>query len=201
MLSDTIWGSEFLYYLDLDNNNISQISPKIQHAEELQHLLISNNSLLALPIFVNSESNIASKLVTLFVDGNYLKQIPQEIKHARALTNFKINNNRISNVPKEICSLKQLSNIDLRNNTITDLPEEFLQLKSSLQFTYLHNNPICSNGWLNAKKDIKTIVEHGEGAGCNEQCSIYCQDRFTSSGICSQECNSASCEFDGGDCL
>jgi len=202
-LPDEIWNNGMIFHLELDNNNVSVISSAIKNAKSLMLFYISNNSLSTLPneLFLNPETNINTKLVSFFIDGNYLKQIPQEIKHARALTNLKINNNRISNVPKEIGSLKRLSNIDLRNNNITDLPDEFLELKSSLQFTYLNNNPICSNGWLNAKKDIKAIVEKREGAGCNEQCSIYCQDRFCGNDFCGRGCNSASCKFDGGDCL
>ena len=93
-----------------------------------------------------------------------------------------------------------LFDIDLRNNTITDLPEEFLELKNSLQFTYLNNNPICSNGWLDGKKHIKAIVEKGEGAGCKAQCSIYCQDRYSELNVCGRDCNSKQCGYAFGAC-
>eukprot|EP00944_MAST-04C_sp_MAST-4C-sp1_P001012 g1012.t1 len=201
-LPDSVWGNKFLFQLEVDNNNISKISPLLQTAQSLMHFMISNNSLSILPneIFVNSKTNINSKLVSLFVDGNYLKEIPESISYATTLKTFGINNNYIANVPKQIGVLKSLSYIDLRNNSINNLPKGFIDLKDSLTFVYLHNNPICSNGWLDKEKDIKMMVEKG-GAGCNKQCSIYCQDRFKGNGVCDAYCNAALCEFDGGDCI
>ena len=70
-----------------------------------------------------------------------------------------------------------------------------------LNYLYIHNNSLCTNGWLDGEKDIKALVERKPGAGCVKQCSIYCQNRLKSNNYCAVDCNTKDCKFDGGDCL
>jgi Leucine-rich repeat (LRR) protein len=164
---------------------------------------MTNNSLVDLPD--NLFDNL--KLASLFLDGNRLKSIPQSVFDANTLRNFKIANNDISNIPVEIKNLKQLYDIDLRNNTISSLPTVIESLKSTLKYIYLHNNPICTNGWLDENKNAKEMIEksgtlESGAAGCKAQCSIYCQDRYLTmkNQGCARDCNSKVCDFYGGKC-
>eukprot|EP00942_MAST-04A_sp_MAST-4A-sp1_P009889 g9889.t1 len=200
-LPSSVWKNKDIFWLELDNNNVYKISPEIENAQYLTVLLISNNSLLTLPneLFVD-KTKTNSKIRSLCLDGNNLVEIPKAIRFASALANFKVQNNYISNIPKEIGKLKKLHNIDLRNNTIKDLPEEILQLKDSLEFIYLHSNPICSNGWLDGEKDVNDMIKKAPGAGCKAQCSIYCQDRYKDFNFCGRDCNSKQCDYAFGAC-
>jgi Leucine-rich repeat (LRR) protein len=198
-VSDSIWGSDYIFHLELDNNNISKISPSIQNANSLGYLHMSNNSLVGLP-----EELFSLNLYLLALDGNKLSQISEGIGNIRLLRMLNLHNNlNITEVPGSIQRLAKLRNIDLRNNGIEKLPEEaFLTLKKSLRYVYLHDNPICSNGWLTAKPEINDMIQNSDklGAGCKAQCSIYCQDKFLNSNICGRECNSKACNFNNGVC-
>jgi leucine-rich repeat protein SHOC2 len=202
-IPDDTWGNRYLHWLELDNNNISEISSAVRNAETLQLLLMSNNSLRMLPneLFISSKTNMNSNLLTLFVDGNYIVDIPAEIKYATTLMSLKIHNNYIKNIPKEVGFLKQMHDIDLRNNSLSRLPLSFLELKKSLKYIYLYNNPICRNGWLEKNRKMKEFVDKVPEAGCEKQCSIYCQDRFLTAKPCVRECNSVECDFQDGVCM
>ena len=202
-IPDITWGNRYLHWLELDNNNISEISSAVLNAETLQLLLMSNNSLKLLPkeLFISSRTNMNSNLITLFVDGNYIVDIPADVKYASNLRSFKVHNNYVKNLPKEVGTLKRMYDIDLRNNSLSKLPLSFLELKDSLKFIYLHNNPICRNGWLEKNNDMKEFVDKMPEAGCEKQCSIYCQNRFLTRKPCVRECNSIECDFQGGICM
>merc|ERR1712196_169569 len=109
------------------------------------------------------------------------------------------NNNNISIVPEEIGNLVKLSMLDVRNNAIESLPTSMVNLKS-LTHTYLYENPICSNGWLDHHEEVKDIVEKSMDAGCNQQCSRYCQDSLLKLKVCIRDCNSAKCDYQNGVC-
>ena len=112
------------------------------------------------------------------------------------------NDNLISHVPNEIRALKKLFSIDLRNNNITKLPTEaILALEKSLMYIYLHNNPICLNGWLEDDNGVEAILSKMPDAGCTAQCSMYCQDRYLSMKKCFRECNSKECGYQNGVCI
>ena len=141
-------------------------------------------------------------LVTLYVDGNKISNISEDIGQISNLRNLKLNNNKnIASVPTTIEKLVKLTDVDLRNNTIKSLPKEIAKLKTTLKYVYLHHNPICTNGWLDTNVGIQEMIENSPGAGCTAQCSMYCQDRVLGNDYCGRECNFEGCKFDNGDCL
>eukprot|EP00942_MAST-04A_sp_MAST-4A-sp1_P014877 g14877.t1 len=197
MLPDTIWGNKDIFHIELDNNNISVISPSILASRALNRLFMSNNSLYRPPVEL-----FALKIVTIYTDGNRLNSIPAEIGKMTTLQHARFNNNQnITNIPEEIGNLIKLQDIDFRNNAIESLPNSFESL-NALKYIYLHDNPICSNGWIEdgASTKIKDIITRNDESGCVVQCSIYCPDMFKSDKVCDSECNSVACKFDGGDC-
>ena len=197
-LPDAVWGNEYIYILEIDNNNITAIAPSIKKiSRSLTHIYMSNNSLDELPIEL-----FTLNLATIYVDGNNLKIIPSQLGKVRTLKHLRFNNNdNISNIPSEIGNLFRLIDIDLRNNAIDSLPMSFESL-TRLAHIYLHDNPICTNGWIEngASKTIQKLISEDRNAGCRAQCSIYCPDMFTKDGMCDDECNSIPCKYDGGDC-
>jgi hypothetical protein len=195
-LPDSVWGNDYIFVLELDNNNISIIPTSIQNAKSLSHFSFSNNSVIELrnEIFTLS-------LVTLMADGNNINKIPENIGYLISLQYLRFNNNRnIPQIPKTIGGLVNIREFDVRNNSIESLPEEFVNLKR-LQYAYFHNNPMCSNGWLeDMSQEMKKLVEV-PGAGCTEQCSPYCQDAYFELGTCLRECNTIQCKYQNGVCL
>ena len=96
--------------------------------------------------------------------------------------------------------LVNLVDFDIRNNAVGALPNS-LESLNALENIYLHNKPICSNGWINSKasEKLQGLIKPNK-VGCIAQCSIYCQDIFIEDNICDRECDSAACKYDGGDC-
>lgn len=195
-LPDGVWGNKYIFHLELDNNNISIIPASIQNAKSLTEFLFSNNSVAEL-----RNEIFKLNLVTLMADGNNINKIPENIGYLISLKYLRFNNNRnIPQIPKTIGELVNVRELDVRNNSIESLPEEFINLKR-LQYAYFHNNPMCSNGWLeDMSQEMKNIVEV-PGAGCTEQCSPYCQDAYFELKTCLRECNSIQCEYQNGVCL
>ena len=145
-------------------------------------------------------------LYVLTLDGNRLTKITENIGNIKTLSILNLhNNNNISTVPDSIGKMIKLRQLDLRNNAIEILPNEaILKLKKSLKYIYLHDNPICINGWLYSNSDIRNMVDQSAelyDAGCEPQCSMYCQDRWLDLKICVRECNSKACKFQNGACL
>ena len=198
-LPASVWKNPYTIHLELDNNNISNIPSSLREAMLLNHLLMSNNSVSTLADDIFN----GMRLVTLFIDGNHLRKLPRSLYSIATLRHLKLHNNYISHVSKDIRQLVRLHNIDLRNNTIKSLPTEIVELGRTLKYIYLHNNPICKNGWLDENKNVQEMIEKSPGAGCKAQCSIYCQDRYVEDKTigCSRECNFKACQFQGGTCL
>ena len=48
-LPDSVWGNDYIFHLELDNNNISLIASSIKSAKSLGRVYMSNNSLIDLP--------------------------------------------------------------------------------------------------------------------------------------------------------
>ena len=198
---ESIWKNNYIYHLELDNNNISKIHSSIQNAKSLTNLYLSNNSISEIPIELTTLS-----LYVLTLDGNRLTKITENIGNIKTLSILNLhNNNNISTVPDSIGKMMKLGQLDLRNNAIEILPNEaILKLKKSLKYIYLHDNPLCTNGWLNANSDMKNMVDQSAelyDAGCEPQCSMFCQDRWLDSKKCGRECNSKACKFNNGACL
>ena len=195
-LPDVVWENEHIYYLELDNNNISMIpGASVQKAKNLHDIYLSNNSLIMLP---NELFDL--NLITLMADGNKLTSISSNIGAAINLRYVKFNNNNnISIVPEEIGNLAQLFEVDLRNNAIASLPNTIDNLKK-LEYTYLYDNPICTNGWLDGQPKIKNVVERSPEAGCKKQCSKYCLNVLLEEKTCVRDCNSKECDYQNGVC-
>eukprot|EP00944_MAST-04C_sp_MAST-4C-sp1_P006282 g6282.t1 len=162
-LPDSIWGQQDLFALDLDNNNISRISSYIQGAESLSDFFVSNNSLAELPVEL-----FTLKIAGLTLDGNQLISIPDQIGGMVSLQHLRLQNNNITMVTNTLGQLLKLRAIDLRNNRIHRIHDSAVADLKALKYIYLHNNPVCSNGWLDKATVAKKIIDESSnrGAGC-----------------------------------
>eukprot|EP00944_MAST-04C_sp_MAST-4C-sp1_P015080 g15080.t1 len=197
---DSIWRHNNIHWLELDNNNISEIPAAIKNAKSLASLLVSNNSLTEVPVELFSLN-----IVGLSLDGNKLRGLPDRIGEMKTLRTLMLNNNNITTVTNAIGQLVNVYTIDLRNNNIHQIHDAAVANLMSLQYMYVHKNPLCSNGWLDVASIAKTVIDESDnrGAGCRPQCSLFCHDRLlpaSSRKYCARECNSRECRFDGGRC-
>ena len=200
-LPHQIWNCVGLFWLEVDNNYIETLPDGISRAVQLRNLFASNNSLGSIPDEIG-DANLAG----LNLGGNQIRTLPASLGKLKFLKEFRLNGNvHISQLPKELGGMERLYSFDVRNNSLRSIPKEFENLKR-LTYFYLDGNPICnSSRWVNSvPQAIHGSVSEESGAGCKPQCSMYCLDRwveFNPKQICGRECNSKSCEFDGGVCL
>lgn len=79
----------------------------------------------------NLDSAIANptKVISLELEKNKLKEIPKEIIEFKNLERLILRRNYIKEVPKELSSLTKLHYLDLSSNYIEELPKELSTLK------------------------------------------------------------------------
>jgi Leucine-rich repeat (LRR) protein len=124
-------------FLDLSDNQLSQLPPEIGQLSSLQTLDLGNNQLSALP----PEIGNLSSLQMLDLLGNQLSALPPEIGNLSSLQMLDLGYNQLSKLPPEIGQLSSLQTLDLGNNQLSKLPPEVGNL-SSLQMLDLGNNQL-----------------------------------------------------------
>ena len=138
------------------------------------NILLSNNSLTEVPVEVFSLN-----IVALNLDGNKLRGLPDRIGEMKTLRWLRVMNNNITIVTNAIGQLTNLYSIDLRNNNIHQIHDSAVAKLKCYTYIYVHNNPLCSNGWLDEASIAKEIIDESGGreAGCKPQCSLFCQNK------------------------
>jgi Leucine-rich repeat (LRR) protein len=89
-----------LSFLDLSDNDISDLPKKIENLENLQELLLSKNQIYSLP----SDLLALSKLTNLDVRFCRVEHIPPEVGMMTSLKSLKIAGNNLKTPPAEIAS-------------------------------------------------------------------------------------------------
>lgn len=82
-----------------------------------------------------------NKLEDLFLNDNYLTELPKDIQTLQKLERLILSRNKLINIPDEIGHLYDLRKLSFAENKIQTLPEHFYEL-TNLKLLYLHNNDI-----------------------------------------------------------
>lgn len=121
-----------------NNNNISNISPKIGDMINLLEIHILYNYISSLP----DEINKLYKLEILNLSYNIFTVFPENLTLS-TLKILNLENNMISKISSNISSLSSLETLVLSNNKLEKLPDEFMKL-TNLKDLYLHCNIFSS---------------------------------------------------------
>eukprot|EP00731_Ephydatia_muelleri_P024962 Em0017g45a len=81
----------------------------------------------------------------LYLYGNRISTLPQEISHLKKLKTLAVNENNFASLPDELASLSSLQVLDLRHNKLKDLPPVVFQLPS-LNTLFLRFNKVKTIG-------------------------------------------------------
>ncbi len=130
----------YLKYLCFTDNQLTSVSPDIQHLSQLQKLILSDNQISELP----GEIGHLKHLDYLSVDNNQLTQLPEEISQLTNLECLIANRNAIAALPRSIGKLKNLKYLYLDGNQLTKLPEEIGQL-TNLEQLSLQDNALLAH--------------------------------------------------------
>uniref|UniRef100_A0ABM0MTG9 Uncharacterized protein LOC102805103 n=1 Tax=Saccoglossus kowalevskii TaxID=10224 RepID=A0ABM0MTG9_SACKO len=97
------------------------------------HYYAHNCGLSKFPSEVFDESR--RNIVVIFMHGNNISEIPENISCLRHLKGLELNNNNLSTIPDNIGNLSQLEVLYLDRNPLIDLPVSLRRLKNLKTFT------------------------------------------------------------------
>jgi hypothetical protein len=148
-LPKNIWSFRKAKFLFARNNNLKQISSKINLLNQLEILDLSSNQIKKLP-----ESVVQLKsLITLYLGNNQLKNLPDSLANFRLLETLDLSGNKITQLPKSISNLTNLKYLILSGNECVTLPERLSALDNletlNLSFNKLNTVPSSILGLTN----------------------------------------------------
>jgi tRNA A-37 threonylcarbamoyl transferase component Bud32 len=176
-----------LEFLDLSDNNLSELPEDFGEFKKLKILFISNNKFKVFPkiladcpslTMVGIRSNLIEeipegsfplKLQWLILTENKIEKLPKSIGDCRFLQKFGIAGNRLQSLPEEMKNCKSLELLRISANCIEKLPS-WLYSMPRLSWLAYSGNPcsIISNSLVQIDKvpwdDLEVKHQLGEGA-------------------------------------
>lgn len=127
-------GSSNLY---LDNLQIHTLPDDITDLDNLQSLYIRGNYLRELPEEIGQLKN----LTKLYLDNNSINYLPDSIVNLSQLEVLFLNNNELMSLPNNFGNLNKLERLSLTGNNLEEIPESLVELVELKQL-YLNNNKL-----------------------------------------------------------
>lgn len=112
-IPESIYDITSINVLNLNKNQIKNISPKIKNL---------------------------TNITDLYLSFNFIEVIPDEIGGCLKLKNLCISNNLIENIPKTIGNLKKLKFLYIDSNQLSSLPSELTDCNNLLYILFLPQN-------------------------------------------------------------
>lgn len=147
-IENTIYVSKLknINYLDLNNNNISDLRP-LENLISLNHLYVGNNNIQSL-----KSLNLLKSLSTLVINNNKINDL-SGIENLTSLSNLNIENNEIKKV-EVLGIIKNLKHLKIGENKIEDLNDlNFIKDKGEDFYIEVDENPFVRNHQLKLLKD------------------------------------------------
>ncbi|XP_072138492.1 leucine-rich repeat-containing protein 20-like isoform X2 [Mobula birostris] len=107
--------------------------------ENIHFISLENNELKSITGDFMTNFN---QMRELNLEGNFLKQLPDEVKTLTHLKNINLARNKFSSFPHQLTELTALENINLEANEITEMPLETLSSMPSLKLLNMKLNPL-----------------------------------------------------------
>lgn len=117
---DNWWEDVPLSQVDLSNNPIKEIDPRISKLRELVVFKMINALVTEIPAEIFYTENL--KLIDLA--GNQIQNLPDEVGKCVTLAELNLSRNMIQSVPRSIGNLTNLDNLFLSENKLCDIPNE-----------------------------------------------------------------------------
>lgn len=108
-------SDEPIYFLDLFNENLTNLPPDIGKLTELEHLIACDNRIEELP----SEFFNLQNLKSVDLENNLLTELSPDIMKLQNLERLYLANNNLSSLPIEIGELKKLQDMTLQGNNFS----------------------------------------------------------------------------------
>ena len=115
--------------LNLSDNQLASLSPRVLKLDKLQNLNLNNNQIENLPMKINK----LKELTSLNLANNSIASLPASIGELDSLTSLNLADNSISSLPKAIGNLDSLTSLNLANNRIASLPKVIGDLRGLVE--------------------------------------------------------------------
>ncbi len=132
-----IYEIKSMIALVINDYQLKQINPGIEHLDSLEELSLSGNNLEEIPDFLFQLNQI--KILDL--SKNKLRKIPKKIGSIKNIRHLNLSQNSILKIPEEIIHLNRINSIDLSFNEIKLIPDIFKN-NYLIQKINLSNNSI-----------------------------------------------------------
>lgn len=127
-----------LKYLNVQGNNLTEITSGIGQLKKLETLLIGSNKISQLP----DEIGNCKQLKSLTISRNNFKTLPKDIESCKNLTWLDCSNNQFESIPVEVSTLYNLETVIFNNNLISDIPDGFFDNCINLYSLELYRNKL-----------------------------------------------------------
>ena len=123
-IGSPFWEEGKLIYLNLSNDNLTNLPDNIGNLNSLKELDLKNNSIVILPESIPSMDN----LLTLRLYNNLLSELPDEIGNLINLEELYLSGNQLTSIPESIGNLQYIKKLWLSSNQLTSLPSTICDL-------------------------------------------------------------------------
>ncbi|XP_068104029.1 transforming growth factor beta activator LRRC32-like [Hyperolius riggenbachi] len=162
----TFSGAQNLRYLNLKNNGIRHLPPRVFDQTSVAYLDLSHNT--GLDIQEGALQEVAQSLQILSLNSNWMTSSQTRLPCLKWLKSLDLSNNRLTEIPANLeCS--PMESLDLQINYFQILDEGRTSLwRYSLKHMTISSNPFdcCSLAWLDHLLAAKIHIKDLEEAYC-----------------------------------
>ena len=169
-------SADSLEILDISNNNISTLPPKLAELKKLRILFASNNPLRTVPIVLGNcmslemigmrnceltdipAESLPPMLRWLIVTDNSLTRLPSELANLSRLQKLMVSCNKLSELP-DLAKCQNLELLRIANNNFTSFPENVFCIPN-LAWLAIAGNPLTEHDesrWI-SNEALKSIA-------------------------------------------
>ena len=150
-VESTKWNPAVVDYLNLDRNELTNVSEVARFAE-LKWLRLNYNRLAELP-----DLRPLTKLRRIYLRANRFAEVPATLADLPALTDVELSHNPISEVPEWLAKKPGLKNLSFSHTKITKLPED-LSAWETLQSLQLGGLAISAEEMARIRKALPKVA-------------------------------------------
>ncbi|XP_056395479.1 transforming growth factor beta activator LRRC32-like isoform X2 [Hyla sarda] len=162
----TFSGAQHLRHLNLQNNGIKHLPPKVFQHTSLYSLDLSDN--IGLNIHKGALTEVQQSLQIMSLRRNLMTDSQVNLPCVTWLKTLDLSGNRLTMIPANLqCSA--IESLNLQNNSLRLLDERtFLSWMDSLHWMFISGNPFdcCSLRWLDPLLDSKINISDLENTYC-----------------------------------
>ncbi|GMH60673.1 hypothetical protein TrST_g7550 [Triparma strigata] len=140
--------------LNLSMNAFSVVPSSIPQLSYLMRLVLNDNQLSTLPIDLFA----MPKLAELYVERNYLRDLPKGISVALNMTKLMLAGNQLTYIPEEVAEMPSLKMFDVRDNPINE-GEMNVGVRKIYDSTVLHVSKSSRRGLVSRALTVRKLVE------------------------------------------